>query len=207
MNMDVQISLQDPVFNYFVSIPRNEFAGSYMCAQLLSCAWLFATLWTVALQAPLSMGFFQARILQWVAISFSRGSSQPRDWTCVSEISCIGRQILYHWATWEALDHVVTLLLIFGANSVLFAIPAKIFFSSVQSLSCIWLFVTPWTTALQASLSITNSCSLFKLMSIESVMPSNHLIPCCPLLLLPSLFSNIRVFSNESGFRIEWPKY
>ena len=80
-------------------------------------------------------------------------------------------------------------------------------FSSVQSLSCVRLFATPWTAARQASLSITNSRSLPKLMSIESVMPSNHLILCRPLLLLPSIFPSIRVFSNESAFRIRWPKY
>ena len=80
-------------------------------------------------------------------------------------------------------------------------------FSSVQSLSSVWLFVTPWTTARQASLSITNSRSLPKLMSIESVMPSNHLILCHPLLLLPSIFPSIRVFSNESALLIRWPKY
>ena len=79
-------------------------------------------------------------------------------------------------------------------------------FSSIQSLSHIWLFVTPWTAACQASLSITNSRSLSKLMSIESVMPSNHLIICHPLLLLPSIFPSIRVFSNESVLRIRWPK-
>ena len=79
--------------------------------------------------------------------------------------------------------------------------------SSVQLLSCVWLFVTPWTAALQASLSITNSQSLLKLMSIESVMPSNHLILCDPLLLPPSLFPSIRVFSNESVLCIRWPKY
>ena len=79
--------------------------------------------------------------------------------------------------------------------------------SSVQSLSHVWLFVTPWTTACQASLSITNSQSLLKLMSIKSVMPSNHLILCHPLLLLPSIFSSIRVFCNESVLRIRWPKY
>ena len=78
---------------------------------------------------------------------------------------------------------------------------------SVQSLSCAQLFVTPWTTALQVSLSITNSQSLLKLMSIKSVMPSNYLILCCPLLLLPSIFPNIRVFSNESVLCIRWPKY
>ena len=77
----------------------------------------------------------------------------------------------------------------------------------VQSLSHAWLFATPWTVARQASLSITMSQRLLKLMSIESVMPSNHLILCCPLLLLPSIFPNIRVFSNESVLRIRLPKY
>ena len=80
-------------------------------------------------------------------------------------------------------------------------------FSSVQSLSCVRLFVTPWTAAHQASLSITNSWSLLKLMSVGLVMPSNHLILCCPLLLLPSIFPSIRVFYNESVLRIRWPKY
>ena len=80
-------------------------------------------------------------------------------------------------------------------------------FSSVQSLSHVRLFVIPWTVVLQASLSITNSQSLFKLTSIELVMPSNHLILCVPLLLLPSIFPSIRVYSNESALRIRWPKY
>ena len=79
--------------------------------------------------------------------------------------------------------------------------------SSVQSLHHVRLFVTPYTTACQTSLSITNSWSLPKLMSIESVMPSNHLILCHPLLLPPSIFPNIRVFSNASNLRIRWPKY
>ena len=78
-------------------------------------------------------------------------------------------------------------------------------FNSVQLLSHVWLFVTPWTAACQASLSITNSCSFLKLMSIKLVMPSNHLILCCPLLLLPSIFPSNRVFSNESVLRIRWP--
>ena len=81
------------------------------------------------------------------------------------------------------------------------------FYQSVQSLSCVQLFVTPWTAACQASLSITNSRSLLKLTSIETVMPSNHLTLCHLLLLLPSIFSSIRVFSNESALRIRWPKY
>ena len=79
--------------------------------------------------------------------------------------------------------------------------------SSVQSLSCVQLFVTPWTAAHQASLSITNSRSLLKCMSIELVMPSNHLILCRPLLLPPSIIPSIRVFSNESALHIRWPKY
>ena len=79
--------------------------------------------------------------------------------------------------------------------------------SSVQSLSCVPLFATPWTAAHQASLSITNSQSLLKLMSIMLVMPSNHLILCCPLLLLPSIFPSIMVFLNESALCIRWPKY
>ena len=95
------------------------------------------------------------------------------------------RQVLSIWATRETLY--------------------MFHFSSVQSLSHIQLFATPWTAACQASLSITNSGSLLKLMSIESVMPSNHLILCCPL-LLPSIFSSIGVFSSESVLRIRWPK-
>ena len=80
-------------------------------------------------------------------------------------------------------------------------------FSSVQSLCHVWLFETPWTAAHQVSLSITSSRSLLKLMSIESMMPSNHLTLCHPLLLLPSIFPSIRVFSNESVLCIRWPKY
>ena len=80
-------------------------------------------------------------------------------------------------------------------------------FNSVQSLRPVQLSATPWTTACQASLSITNSQSLLKLMSIESVMPSNYLILCCPILLLPSVFPSIRVFSNEPVLRIRLPKY
>ena len=80
-------------------------------------------------------------------------------------------------------------------------------FSSVQSLNRVWLFGTPWTAARQASLSITNFWSLLKLMSIELVMPSNHLILCHPLLLLPSIFPSIRVFSNGSALHIRWLMY
>ena len=114
-----------------------------------------------------------------------RGSSQPRDKSC---ICCIGRQILYCLSYKEVLRQ--------GYQ-----------FSSVQSLSGVPLFVTPWTATWQGSLSITNSQSLLKLMSMESVMPPNQLILCHPLLLLPSIFPNIRVFSNESVLCIRWPKY
>ena len=88
-----------------------------------------------------------------------------------------------------------------------FSATSYVQFSSVTQ-SCLTLCnPTPWTAARQASLSITNSRSLLKLMSIESVMPSNHLILCCPLLLPPSIFPSIRVFSNESALHIRWPKY
>ena len=82
-----------------------------------------------------------------------------------------------------------------------------VYISSVQSLSCVWLFATPWTAAHQASQSITNSWSLPKLMSIESMMPSSHPILCHPLLLLPPIPPSISVFSNESTLHMRWPKY
>ena len=84
---------------------------------------------------------------------------------------------------------------------------APVWLSSFQLLSHIWLLVTLWTATCQVSLSITNSQSLFKLMSIELVMPSNHLTLCHPLLLLPSIFPSIRVFSSESALHVRWPKY
>ena len=96
-----------------------------------------------------------------------------------------------------AISEVCTLLQSSGSLKV----------SSVQSFSHVWLFVTPWTAARQASLSITNSQRPPKPMSIESVMPSNYLILCCPLLLQPSIFPSIRVFSSESALRSRWPKY
>ena len=95
-----------------------------------------------------------------------------------------------------------TLLFIHSIHNIL-----HMLVSAVQSLSHVWLFATPGTAACQASLSITNSQSLLKLMSIEPVMPSNNLILCHRLLLLPSIFPRIRVFSNESALHIRWPKY
>ena len=91
-------------------------------------------------------------------------------------------------------------------NFVIWCYVLKIF-NSVQTLSHIWLFVTPWTATCQASLSITNSRSLLKFMSIGLVLPSNHLILCHPVLLPPSIFPSIKVFSNKSVLHIRWPKY
>ena len=126
-------------------------------------------------------GILQARILECVAISFSRGSSPPRYQTRVSYIK--------------------------GGFFLVTAEPPEKPPQSVQSLSRVRLFVTPWAAACQASLSITNSWSLLTLMSMESVMPSNHLILCRPLLLPPSIFPSIRVFSNESALPIRRPEY
>ena len=100
---------------------------------------------------------------------------------------------------------ILMVILDFTGSSVVKNLPAMQ--DSVQLLSCVWIFVTPWTMACQASLSFTISWSLLKLMSIELVMPSHHLILCHPLFLLPSIFPNIRVFSNESALHIRWPKY
>ena len=117
----------------------------------------------------------QARILEWVSITFSRGSSQPRDGT---QFSCIAGGFLTSWVKRKAQEY--------WSGSVQF--------SSVQSLSLVWLSATPWTAARQASLSITNAQSPPKPMSIERVMPSNHLSLYHPLLRLPSIFPSIRVF-------------
>ena len=125
------------------------------------------------------------------------------DWTRVEEISGAFSCVCQEWAK-PALPPQQT-----EGFSVLFSSFYSFSpqFSSVQSLSRVWLFATPLTAARQASLSITNSQSPPKPMSIESVMPSNHLILCHPLLLLPSIFLSIRVFSNESALCIRWPKY
>ena len=162
------------------------------CVDNLGCCCLVTksclTLWDSMNYSPPGFSVLwtsQSRILEWFAISVSRGYSRPRDW---NHITCIVRQLLYHWATWEALYNLGL-------------------FSSVQLLSHVWLFAMPWTTACQASLSITNSRSPPKPMSIELVMPSNHLILCRLLLLLPSIFPSISHFSNESALLIRWPKY
>ena len=119
--------------------------------------------------------------------------------------------ILTHHATQAVLFGSILHIRLFGFylerrfESKILTIYFSVQFS--HSVVCVWLFVTAWTGAHQASLSITSSWSLFKLMSIESVMPPNHLILCPPLLLLPPIFVSIRVFSNESVLRIRWPKY
>ena len=119
---------------------------------------------------------------------------------------CMAFQSDYHFAFWSAVydsSSCSTSLAAFGLVSAYFALYC---FSSVQSLSRVWLFATPWTAARQVSLSITNLRSPPKPMPTELVMPSNNLILCRPLLLLPSIFPSIRVFSNESALRIRWPK-
>ena len=116
-------------------------------------------------------------------------------WILLTDLFQVQRWELVE-APWE---HPRVLPYLFSLHSVQF--------SSVQSLSLVRLSATPWITARQASLSITNSRSSLKLMSIESVMPSSHLILCCPLFLLPPIPPRIRVFSNESTLRMRWPKY
>ena len=134
-------------------------------------------------QASPVHGILQAGTLEWIVILFSRGSSWPRNQIQVSRTA--GRFFTF-WATR-------------GAQTYVFVV--------AHSLGHVHLFATPWTSARHFSLSFTISRSLLKVMSIESVMPSNHLILCCPLLLLPLIFPSIRVFSNKSALHIRWPWY
>ena len=128
-------------------------------------------------------GIFQARVLEWGAIAFSAGH------LVLSKISI------------RNLVHTKMSLILSSFQTI------SVQFSSLQSLSRVWLFATPWIAARQASLSITNSQSSLRLTSIESAMPSSHLILWHPLLLLPPIPPSIRVFSNESTLRMRWPKY
>ena len=121
------------------------------------------------------------------------------NWANICWVSAICMACPQRWHWWPKLD------LASLKQVILFTYSLQ--FSSVQSLSRVWLFVMPGITARQASLSITNSRSSLKLMSIESVMPSRHLILSRPLLLLPSIPPSIRVFSNESALLMKWPKY
>ena len=197
-----------------------------MC--LLSCVQLFVTPWTAACQAPLSMEILQARKLERVTMPSSRGSFQPGDQTQVSRIA--GRTFTI-WATREAQEYWKgSLSLLQGIFStqesnqgllycwqILYqwsyqgtptGAYCSIIYCCLVKKSCpLWTLCDPRTAVLQASLAFAISQSLIKLMSIESVMPYNHLILCHPLLLLPSIFPSIRVFSNESALDIKWPKY
>ena len=177
-------------------------------------------------------GILQARILEWVAISSCRESFQYRDWTWVSYVSYIGSKLFTTNATWEApVLYNRSFLVICSILNIVVCIysqqwtlrcmyPFKLWFSSdicpgmglidhmVQiSHSIVSDSVTAWTAAHQASLSISNYWSPPKPMSIVLVMPSNHLILCRPLLLLPSIFPSISIFSKESALHITWPKY
>ena len=137
----------------------------------------------------------QSEICLLIKLNVNRGQDSSSRW---------GGGGVWGWlATWllfSIVDHNTCL-------QILWILPLPLPLISVQSLSCVQLFATPWTAACQASLSITNSQSLLKLMSIASVMPSNYLILCHPLLLPPSIFPSIRVFSNELALCIRWPKY
>ena len=189
-------------------------------------------------------GILQARMLEWVAISFSRGSSQPRGRT---QVSCIAGRFFTRWATREAPSFLPWVFFIISFWFIYYIsehISSYTFFSHcstyysvqclcdltqftcvdglprqvkieilppffvvvVRLLSCVRLFEIQWTAARQASLSFTISWTLLKIMPIESVMPSNHLVLSCPL-LLPSIFPSIRVFSNESAVCTRWPEY
>ena len=173
----VRIALKEIIYAEHAVYSRHIIATSLVVKwKLLSRVWFCASPWTIV------HGILQARILEWVAVPFSRGSSQTKG-SNPGLPHC--RWILYQ------LSHQ-------GSPTSLI--------QSVQSLSRVQLFATPWAAAHQASLSITNYRSLLKLMSIESVMPSNHLILCHPL-LPPSIFPSIRVFSNGSVLRIRWPEY
>ena len=156
-----------------------------VCVQLLSRVQLLVNSWTEVHQAPLFLGF--PRQEYWSGLPLPSPEIFPTQGPNLS---------LLHWQWW----------LEPGLATLALRATIALRVSSVQLLSHVWLFVTSGTAACQASLSITNSWSLLKLLSIESVMPSNHLIFCCPL-LPPSIFPSIRVFSNESVLRIRWPKY
>ena len=155
-----------------------------LCVNHFLHVWLFGTLWTIACQAP-------------------------RPWDSPGKHTGVGCHALFQgiFPTQGSNPHLLSLLH-WQAGSLPLVPPGKPREAFVvRSLSRVWLFATPRTAACQASLSFIISQSLLKLMSIESVMPSNHLFLCYPLRLLPSIFPSIRVFSNESGLHIRWPKY
>ena len=155
-----------------------------VCVCMLSCfshLWLLDTLWIIACQAPLSMGILEAKTLKLVACPPPGNLPDPEIQPASPRSTALAGSICIR--------------------------RMRYILSSVQSLSCVQLFATPWSAAHQASLSITNSQSLLKLMSIDFVISSNHLILCHPLLLSPSICPSIRVFFSESVLCIRWPKY
>ena len=156
--------------------------GAVAVVQSPSCVRFFCNPITYNPPDSQDHGIFQARILDWLDICSSREPSCPRDQTSISCVSCIGRQILYHCGNPP--------------------IPASVQLSAVAQ-SCPTL--RPHEIA--AHQAITNSRTSLRLMSIKSVKPSSHLIRCLPLLLLPSIFLSMRVFSNEPALRMRWPKY
>ena len=196
-----------------------------LCALLPSRVWLITTPWTVAHQAPLCMGF--SRQEYWNGLPFPPPGDlhdpgiepmspelQVDSWQ-LSHPS-FREQVLKGWVgSYRGPSLFLSSNRLFQRHShslerrlkkqVHISWVGKL--SSVQSLSRVRLFITPWTAARQASLSITNSRNLPKLMSVKSVMPSSHLILCRPLLLLPPIPPSIRVFSNESALHMRWPKY
>ena len=151
-----------------------------------SHVWLSVILWTIACQAPLSIEFSRQEYGSGLLCLPPGDLPDPGIESRSLTSPALTGRFFTTSTTWEATHST---------------------FSSVQLLGRVRLFATPWSAACQASLSITNSWSLLKLMSVESVMPSNHLILCRRLLLLPSIFPSIRVFSNESALCIRWPKY
>jgi len=181
-----------PTVNYdwartlFISYPHMIPLEQRVCViSRFSHVWLFATLWTIACQTLLSMGILQARIPEWVAMPSTGIFPTQRLYSC---LLC-----LLHWQV---------------GSLPLVPLGTIIEFRSIQfSLSVMYNSLRPHGPACQTSLSISNSQSLLKFMSIKSVMPSNLFILYCPLLLLPSVFPSIRVFSNESVLCIRWPKY
>ena len=169
---------------------------------LVARSWMtLVTPQTIAQQAPLSMGF--SRQEYWSGLLFPSPGNLPdpgiEPGSPVLQADLY--QLSYKGSPCSVVSFIKSICIIFQA----FQMPNNTYFSAVQLLIHVWLFATPWIAAHQASLSITKSRSLPKLMSIESVMPSSHLILCHPLLLLPQVSPSIRVFSNESAFHIRWP--
>ena len=197
----------------------------FSSVQLLSYVWLFATPWNGASQASLSITNSQSlpklmsigSVMTFNHLILCHPLLFPPSIFPSIRVFSKESVFLIRWPKYWSFSFSITFLyskFLLASLCLLwtiFLLPREphlvISFSSVQSLSCVQLFATPWTAACQASLSVTNSWSLLKPMSTESVMPSNHLVLCHPLFLLPSIFPSIRVFSNESVLRIRWPKY